>query len=195
MSPPAGALRSPRKQKDAWVAAGMACDVADVAAGAEAEISLNFLAGYASYRPTRPISRLEHAGISFAGPAVQIVTSLAVLLVMGVNPLVRDGVLYVHGFGDNVLMPWAVSSWIAMVPTIVVIILMKWLLNDAYGVVPHLLEAIGVPEVRVVIYDEQRGLVGHGAAWTLHPNGPDVQDTSSRSAAPMASTASTGRRR
>ena len=30
----AGALRSPRKQKDAWVAAGMACDVADVAAGA-----------------------------------------------------------------------------------------------------------------------------------------------------------------
>ena len=39
-------------------------------AGADAEISLNFLAGYASYRPTRPISRLEHAGISFAGPAV-----------------------------------------------------------------------------------------------------------------------------
>ena len=42
------------------------------ATGAEAEISLNFLAGYASYRPTRPISRLERAGISFAGPAVQI---------------------------------------------------------------------------------------------------------------------------
>jgi hypothetical protein len=30
----AGVLRSPRKQKDTWVAAGMACDVADVAAGA-----------------------------------------------------------------------------------------------------------------------------------------------------------------
>ena len=30
----AGALRSPRKQKDTWVAAGMACDVADVGAGA-----------------------------------------------------------------------------------------------------------------------------------------------------------------
>ena len=29
----AGALRSPRKQKDDWVAAGMACDVADVGAG------------------------------------------------------------------------------------------------------------------------------------------------------------------
>ena len=30
----AGVLRSSRKQKDAWVQAGFACDVADVAAGA-----------------------------------------------------------------------------------------------------------------------------------------------------------------
>jgi hypothetical protein len=30
----AGALRSPRKQKDAWLTAGLACDVADMAAGA-----------------------------------------------------------------------------------------------------------------------------------------------------------------
>lgn len=29
----AGVLRSPRKHKDAWVTAGMACDVADAAAG------------------------------------------------------------------------------------------------------------------------------------------------------------------
>jgi hypothetical protein len=29
----AGVLRSPRKQKDAWVTAGLACDVADMAAG------------------------------------------------------------------------------------------------------------------------------------------------------------------
>ena len=34
----AGVLRSPRKHKDAWVAAGMACDVADVGAGALAGI-------------------------------------------------------------------------------------------------------------------------------------------------------------
>lgn len=58
-------------------------------AGAEAEISLNFLAGYASYRPTRPISRLERAGIAFAGPAVQIVTSVAVLVAMGADPTHR----------------------------------------------------------------------------------------------------------
>ena len=34
----AGVLRSPRKQKDAWVTAGMACDVADMAAGALAGV-------------------------------------------------------------------------------------------------------------------------------------------------------------
>jgi Zn-dependent protease len=54
-------------------------------AGARAEISLNFLAGYASYVPTRPISRLEHIGISFAGPGIQIVTSVAILFAMGAD--------------------------------------------------------------------------------------------------------------
>ncbi len=55
--------------------------------GAHAEISLGFLAGYASYRPTRELSRSEQAWISFAGPFVHISTSVAVLLAMGVNPL------------------------------------------------------------------------------------------------------------
>jgi len=55
--------------------------------GAEAEISLNFLAGYASYVPTRPISRLESIGISFAGPGIQIAASLAILFAMGADPL------------------------------------------------------------------------------------------------------------
>lgn len=55
--------------------------------GAHAEISLGFLAGYASYVPTRPISRAGHAVISFAGPGIHIVTSVAVLLVLGANPL------------------------------------------------------------------------------------------------------------
>lgn len=56
-------------------------------AGADAEISLNFLAGYASYVPTRPISRLEHIGISFAGPGVQVVTSIAILWALGADVL------------------------------------------------------------------------------------------------------------
>lgn len=54
-------------------------------AGARAEISLNFLAGYASYVPTRPISRLEQIGISFAGPGIQIAASAAILVAMGAN--------------------------------------------------------------------------------------------------------------
>lgn len=59
-------------------------------AGADASISLGFLAGYASYRPTRSISRARQAWISFAGPFVHIAVSVAVLVAMGVNPLVRD---------------------------------------------------------------------------------------------------------
>jgi Zn-dependent protease len=55
--------------------------------GAHAEISLGFLAGYASYRPTRKLSRAEQAWISFAGPFVQISVSVAVLVAMGVNPV------------------------------------------------------------------------------------------------------------
>jgi hypothetical protein len=34
----AGVLRAPRKQKDLWAAAGVACDVADMAAGAMAGV-------------------------------------------------------------------------------------------------------------------------------------------------------------
>jgi Zn-dependent protease len=59
------------------------------ATGAKAEISLDFLAGFASFVPTRPLKRWERAGISLAGPAVQIGVSLAILTVMGVNPLHR----------------------------------------------------------------------------------------------------------
>lgn len=62
------------------------------AAGARAEIALDFLYGYAAYVPTRPIQRWERAGISFAGPAVQIVLSVAALLALGVNPLSIDSV-------------------------------------------------------------------------------------------------------
>src|SRR5215210_1315167 len=59
------------------------------ATGANAEISLDFLAGFASFVPTRPLKRWERAGISIAGPAVQIGVSMTVLMLMGVNPLER----------------------------------------------------------------------------------------------------------
>jgi Zn-dependent protease len=65
------------------------------ATGARAEISLDFLAGYASFVPTRPLKRWERAGISVAGPAVQIGVSLAVLFAMGVDPFDSDS------YGDS----------------------------------------------------------------------------------------------
>lgn len=61
--------------------------VAARATGARAEIALDFLAGYASFVPTRPLKRWERAGISVAGPAIQIFVSVIVLTVMGLNPL------------------------------------------------------------------------------------------------------------
>lgn len=68
--------------------------VAARSAGAHAEISLDFMAGYTSFReaPGRPISRWRRVVISAAGPLTQIVISLGVLLAMGVNPLSTDSV-------------------------------------------------------------------------------------------------------
>ena len=57
-------------------------------AGATAEISLDFLAGYASYTSKQPLSRRTEAGIALAGPLTHITAGVAVLLAMGVNPLV-----------------------------------------------------------------------------------------------------------
>ncbi len=50
-------------------------------------ISLNFLVGYASLRPTRPLKRTEQAIITASGPLVEIFLGVAVLLVLGSNPL------------------------------------------------------------------------------------------------------------
>ena len=44
----AGALRSPRKQKDLWLTAALACDVADVAAGVLAGVRGQLPAGSAA---------------------------------------------------------------------------------------------------------------------------------------------------
>jgi Zn-dependent protease len=86
-----------------WLAAGLAVftllhelghAVAARSAGAHAEISLDFLAGYTSFRadPARPISRSRRAVISAAGPVTQIVISIAVLAAMGVNAFSLDSV-------------------------------------------------------------------------------------------------------
>lgn len=61
-------------------------------AGCQAEISLDFLAGYTSFRPTVELSRRQRALISVAGPFTQIAISLVVLVAMGVDPTSLDSV-------------------------------------------------------------------------------------------------------
>ena len=56
------------------------------ATGAECSIALDFLAGYASFEPTRELKRWERAGISVAGPAVQIALGSAILFLLGSTP-------------------------------------------------------------------------------------------------------------
>lgn len=51
--------------------------------GCRAEISLDFLAGYAAFVPARPLRRWERAVISAAGPFVQIAIGLAVYVALG----------------------------------------------------------------------------------------------------------------
>ena len=74
------------------------------ATGAKASIALDFLAGYASFEPTRPLKRWERAGISVAGPAVQITLGVAILALMGVNPLNYD---QVHSTAPALAVWWA----------------------------------------------------------------------------------------
>lgn len=63
------------------------------ATGARAEIALDFLAGYASYAPSRELQRWERAGIAFAGPATQLAAGVGVLVALGANPLSYDSVV------------------------------------------------------------------------------------------------------
>lgn len=84
-----------------WVAGGIAVftllhelghAIAARRAGADAEISLDFLAGYTSFRPRQPLTRPQRAGITAAGPITQIGFSSALLLGLGANPLSIDSV-------------------------------------------------------------------------------------------------------
>ncbi|MFV0308006.1 MAG: site-2 protease family protein [Desertimonas sp.] len=60
-------------------------------AGATAEISLEFMAGFASYQPTRPISLPMRAWIALAGPFSHIAAGAIVLAAMGHEPFSVPG--------------------------------------------------------------------------------------------------------
>ena len=87
------------------------------ATGAHAEISLDFLAGYASYLPSRPLARWERAGIAAAGSFAQGTVATIAMFLLGANPLSRNDVLR----NDATLSIWWAGIVLAVVNLIPVI--------------------------------------------------------------------------
>ena len=131
--------------------------VAARAAGAEASISLGFLAGYAAYRPTRPISRARQAWISFAGPGIHIAVSVAVLVAMGVNPLDSDSF-------DDTAASYAI--WWAG-PAIGLMNLIPVLPLDGGNIVTHGLDAIVPGRARQLMLYFSLAATGAAAVWVF----------------------------
>ena len=59
-------------------------------AGAEASISLEFMAGFTSYHSNQPISRPWTLAISLAGPLTHIVVGVALVVALGGDPFERQ---------------------------------------------------------------------------------------------------------
>ena len=58
-------------------------------AGADASISLEFMAGFTSYSAAHPLTRRWTLAISLAGPLVHIAAGVAVLVALGGDPFER----------------------------------------------------------------------------------------------------------
>ena len=58
-------------------------------AGAEASISLEFMAGFTSYHAAKPLSRPWTIAISLAGPLTHIAAGVALLVALGGDPFER----------------------------------------------------------------------------------------------------------
>jgi Zn-dependent protease len=130
--------------------------VAARATGARAEISLDFLAGYASFVPTRPLKRWERAAISFAGPAVQIGISVLILWLMGVHPL-HPGV----GSSNAARALW----WAG--PVIGFFNLLPILPFDGGNIVLAGLETIAGKRAKIVMLYLSLGITIGGGLWLL----------------------------
>jgi Zn-dependent protease len=70
--------------------------------GADTSITLTFLVGYASYRPTRELDPAQRALISLAGPVTQIVLGGLALFALGVSPF------RLHTPTDSI---WTIAVW------------------------------------------------------------------------------------
>ena len=125
------------------------------AAGAEASISLGFLAGYASYRPTREISRAREAWISFSGPGIHILVSVVVLLAIGVNPIDPES------FSDS---PATFAIWWAG-PAIGLMNLIPVLPLDGGNIATSALDAVVPGRARLYMLYFSIAATAAGAAW------------------------------
>jgi len=129
------------------------------ATGARAEIALDFMAGYAAFTPTRHLSRWERAGISFAGPAVQIVVGGALYLAL------QGGFVWpTQGQHLEIAVLWAG-------PVIGVFNLLPVIPFDGGTILEQLVSAITPKHARRFMIWWTMLLVGAGLVFTvLHPS-------------------------
>lgn len=141
--------------------------VAARAAGCRAEISLDFLVGYAAFVPSRPLRRWERAWISFAGPGIQIFVSVIILLAMGVNVFGMNP-LHPHFHGSDVKL----ALWIAG-PLIGIFNLLPILPLDGGNIVMAGLEAIVPRQARAaMLYASLALTIGGGLLLLRTSYGP-----------------------
>jgi Zn-dependent protease len=127
------------------------------ATGARAEISLDFLAGYASFVPTRPLLKWERVGISFAGPAAQIMAGTLTYIAVGGRTLLPE-----HE-------PLQTAAWWAG-PVIGIFNLIPILPFDGGNIVEVGIEAITPRHARDVMYWVTIVIAGGGIVYMLmHP--------------------------
>ena len=60
--------------------------------GCTAYISLDFMVAYAAYEPHTPLTWTQKARISLAGPSLQVISAVAVLLLNSTNPFSRSDI-------------------------------------------------------------------------------------------------------
>ena len=125
--------------------------------GAEARIALDFLAGYAAFEPTRPLTRLEKVVISASGPAVQIALGLATLVATGVNPF---------AVGEHADDAWAVAIWWAG-PTIGLLNLLPLLPLDGGNIAVEALDTLRPGRGRKMLESLSLTLTGAIAGGTI----------------------------
>ncbi|HAP78187.1 MAG TPA: hypothetical protein DCR14_19160 [Acidimicrobiaceae bacterium] len=122
--------------------------------GAEAEIALDFMAGYAAFTPTRPLRKLERIGISFAGPATQIIAGTLVYFAVGGRGWRPE---------HDALQ---VGAWWAG-PVIGLFNLIPILPFDGGNILQVAIEAITPRHARRIMYGVTIGVCGGAIAWMM----------------------------